>query len=577
MRRLLTALAALAFLAFAAPAFAACGSGSDPCGRSDLEGWTNATVFPNHVNAVTPEALNPLLRAFVDNHCNLTSAADCLLPAGVAATNLGLNAKGRADLAYQSFIARFWTGTQTSGHLAVINGNTISGPAANPPVETTVQKGWLWQDAVGWTVIYDYWRVTGGVPAASGVSPSGGNPDAFARIAAVGTWVKSTWSASDLSVCNNVGGQAATTLDDANWAVRGLVDLYYATGDTTFLTYGKNLIDCMNGSNGFYDYALSGSLGTHWYDATPGTASWSGGVLTVTLSRSAAVATTAGQYFNIASSSNANINGTWQAASVSGNVITVTMASSPGGISGGLWYHSGQGKGMDSLNYALAELAYYTAACPLDGSTCPSKTGYFTAAKNEIDWANGTLDRAANTNCPQSDHTYWSGVGYGSPPLPMDANGTFCTRANNIGLAGSDVGLAENMGGAAANAWLYALTSTASYATQAQNVASAILAKEIDTCGGFLDDRDARIGGFASYDFATRAMPVLFGSASGALKSAFLATSLGVAQANRSAFGTFSGDWCGPWQGVWTGKGFNPDQIEISAQAAIFAIVAAGL
>jgi hypothetical protein len=57
--------------------------------RSQLDTWANSAVFANHIGAVQPETLNPLLRGIIDNTCGLVSAADCVLPSGVVTTNLG--------------------------------------------------------------------------------------------------------------------------------------------------------------------------------------------------------------------------------------------------------------------------------------------------------------------------------------------------------------------------------------------------------------------------------------------------------------------------------------------------------
>ncbi len=584
MRFVLTIAVALAF---AAPAEAQSVQSKTSLFNTLLQ--TIVACANGQQKCIHPQAVQALINSIIASSCTINSAADCPLPPGVASNNLGpggvtpsllatgaatanigLDASLRADLAYQGFVSRFWIGTQTGGHFAIINTNNF-GPAANPPVETAFQKGYLWQYAQAWTVPYVYWKVTA-------------DPDALARITAEWNWVKANWSSGDMAVCNNVGGQSATTLDDASWAVRGLVELADATGDNTALTYAKAMIDCFNGSAGFYDYALGTGL-THWYDATPiSSASWSAGVVTLTLSRTPAVGVNPpdgtrpnGYSFNVSGFSNTALNGTWKAAASSGTTITFALASNPGAISGGGWYHSGQGKGMDSLSFALAELSYFQAACVVEGGACPSATAYFNAAKVEMDWANSTLDRSANSNCAQTDHLYWASVGYGTPPVPMDTYGSLCPSASNISLSSSVVSLAENMGAAVANAMIYAKTATTSYQAQAQNIAASILAKEIDTCGALLDDRDARVGGFASYDFSTKVMPILSSSAAASLKSAYLSVSLATAQRNKSVTGAFSGDWCGPWNGVWTKHGFHPDQLEISAQAPIIAITAAGL
>ena len=458
-----------------------------------------------------------------------------------------------ANANYWSFVSRFWVGSQTSGHFALINGNTLAA-AYVPPNETEPLKPWLWQYAESWTVPYAYWKATG-------------SPDAQARLAAEWGWVKSRWSLSDLGVCGGVGGQSASTLDDADWVVRGLVELYEATNDVVALNYAKAMIDCMNGSNGFYDNVLGGL--SHWYDATPATATWSGGVVTLTLSRAATNPSSAGQLFNVASFTNTALNGTWTALSVVGNVVTYALASNPGTIGSGGWYHSGQGKGMNSLNYALAEIEYYLKACPVEGGSCPTTFAYYTAGKAELDWANSTLDRSQNSNCPQTDHLYWASVGYGSPPMPEDSFGTFCTRPNVILQGTSVVSLFANMGGAAANALVYGQGSISSYSSQAVNTTSSILALELFTCGAFLDDRDARGNGFAGYDFAVNVSPLLPSTVLAATGNGFLSTANTSIQFNRGVDGSFSGDWCGPWNGVWTGLGFNPDQLEISAQSVI--------
>lgn len=479
-------------------------------------------------------------------------------------STLGTTAAMRADQAYQNYISRFWTGTQTGGHLAIINGNSISAPAANPPVETSVQKPWLWQYAVAWTVPYTYWKVTG-------------STDALARLTAINTWVQANWSAGDMAVCNNVGSQAATTLDDAAWVVRGLIELYDATADAANLTYAKALLDCMNsGPAGFLDGALMSAGQSHWYDATPASsASWSAGVLTITLSRSAAVAVPVNGYFNTAGFSNSAINGTFRAATVVGNVITAALAADPGSTPGGGWYHSGLGKGFDSLSYSLAQIYYYLAACPIEGGACPTATAYYNAAVTELNWANSNLERSANANCPQVDHLYWTSLTYGGVPIPYDVNGPLCPRASTIGLAASVVGLNQNLGAAIANMLVYNKTSTTSYLTKAQATAGSITALELDTCGALLDDRDARIGGFASYDFATKVIPSLDATTAATLKNAYLQVSLATIRKNTIITGSFSGDWCGPWNGVWTKAGYSPDQPEISAQAAILTISAA--
>lgn len=457
-----------------------------------------------------------------------------------------------ADFAYQSYLTRFWVGTPAAGHFAIINGNNF-GPASNPVVETPPQKPWLWQYAEAWNVPYAYWKTRG-------------SADAKTRLTAVWGWVKSNWTAADLGVCGGVGGQSASTLDDAAWVVRGLVELNEATGDPATLTYAKAMLDCMGGS-GFMDGALGGG---HWYDATPiSSASWSAGVETLTLAHYPDVGVNPGQVFNLSGA----LSGTYTAApGTNGLTIAFPLAADPGAVAG--FYHSWQGKGFNSLNFALAELTYANAACAAEGGGCPNASVYFNAAKAEVDWANATLDRAANANCPQNDHLFWASVGSGTPPMPTDIWGTLCPRAQVIALAGSVVALVGDMGGAAANAMLAAQTHNPAYADLARSNAASILAKESDVCGAFLDDRDARGNGFAGYDFAANVMPLLTGDAKTGVSRAFQITANATVQRNLGADSSFGGDWCGPWNGTWTRIGYNPDQLEISAQAAVMTIAA---
>ena len=108
----------------------------------------------------------------------------------------------------------------------------------------------------------------------------------------------------------------------------------------------------------------------------------------------------------------------------------------------------------------------------------------------------------------------------------------------------------------------------------ATNIAASILALEIDTCGAFLDDRDSRGNGYAAYDYVAYVLPLLTDPTLTATKKAYIATARATMLSNRGADGSFGGDWCGPWNGVWTQLGFNPAQLEISAQPAIVAISA---
>ena len=58
-----------------------------------------------------------------------------------------------------------------------------------------------------------------------------------------------------------------------------------------------------------------------------------------------------------------------------------------------------------------------------------------------------------------------------------------------------------------------------------------------------------------------------------AVRKAFRDSARAIVLRDRAADGAFGGDWCGPVNGVWRNAGFNEDQLEISAQAVMMAVV----
>ena len=150
-----------------------------------------------------------------------------------------------AETAYQDINRRFWMGTASTGHLAIISQDKdVVGSASEIPA----QKGWLWQYAEGWNPIYAYWKTTK-------------SSDAKTRLIAEWHWVLRNWSIYDLRKCGEVGGQAATTQDDSSWVAMGLLQLYEATGDARALSYAKEAIDCAYAR--WHDEVTGGGL---WYD-----------------------------------------------------------------------------------------------------------------------------------------------------------------------------------------------------------------------------------------------------------------------------------------------------------------------
>ena len=75
------------FLLFAVLAFPA--AAQTTYSKSTLSGWDDAAIFPNVTGSIPPSALNALLHGVLNSVCVIDTGADCVLPAGAVATNLG--------------------------------------------------------------------------------------------------------------------------------------------------------------------------------------------------------------------------------------------------------------------------------------------------------------------------------------------------------------------------------------------------------------------------------------------------------------------------------------------------------
>jgi len=388
---------------------------------------------------------------------------------------------GGATAAYSDMISRFWRGPPASGHLAIVNGIGTGNSAAGVSIETPPQKGWLWQYAQAWNVIYAEWKITG-------------SADALTRLGAERNWVLSIWTPANAATCGAVGGTTSYAQDDATWGAMGLVELYDATGDANALALGAAIIDCAY---------------NRWYDTTMG---------------------------------------------------------------GGLFYTDSPNAGYVNKDSYNGEFALAMVECAQFGCSSASMTNSQMMANGRAlaDWGNATLLRGTGTVCPQSDALYHMGV-YSNAGVTTPIENA-CAHPGAIAAAASVTQLSNNMAFAAVNARLYALTGVAAYKTFAVNTAASILALELDGNGAFLDDRDARTNGFAAWNMANDVVPLLANPQP--MIGAFLAALRCVSINARNPDGGYVGDWCGPLNGTWTTDGFNPDELEVAANAAIWPIAA---
>jgi hypothetical protein len=258
-------------------------------------------------------------------------------------------------------------------------------------------------------------------------------------------------------------------------------------------------------------------------------------------------------------------------SSIGGNGLNYVNSPTPPNSSG---------KQISNGNFGLAELEYYQLQCPIEGGSCPLATVYYTAAKGLADWGNTYLIRTNATICSASnDNLYWMGV-YSNAGVATVTEGN-CSQPYVIRQATSVTALFGNMAFAALNARVYNMTATLSYKTQALATAASIMQYELYQ-GGFMDDRDARGNGFAAWNFANDVLPLMTTANATAAKIAYFITARGVSFLDRASDSGFGGDWEGPVLGVWWNAGgpcagnvCNQDRLEISANAAIWPVVAA--
>ena len=237
---------------------------------------------------------------------------------------------------------------------------------------------------------------------------------------------------------------------------------------------------------------------------------------------------------------------------------------------GGLWYdYPGTYKSADQGSFALAMVLLYQAGGSTTGLTTNwSNADVLTEAQALMEWINTYQDYTNNSVCTKSSHLLWMKIpGSGTSWTP-----TGCANPFSISMTASPTGLAENMGYAAANARMWSITSNATWKTRAQNTAASIYQYERDVNGAWLDDRDARVGGFSAWYFANDVIPILPNTS--IYQSTYLTTGRCVMSKDSLPTGEFGGDWCGPARGVWWSAGYSSSRIEITASAAIWPIVA---
>ncbi len=147
-----------------------------------------------------------------------------------------------AQTAYHDLLARFWSGDAASGHLERY---AVAPRQPGEPQQAGVQKGTLWEYAMGVDAIYARWKTAD-------------DPDAQLRLRAMWRWTQSIWSAADVSACGV--GTTSTAQDDATWGAGMMVQFYEATGDRDALAYAKAMLDCA--WTRWSDKATGGGL---WY------------------------------------------------------------------------------------------------------------------------------------------------------------------------------------------------------------------------------------------------------------------------------------------------------------------------
>ncbi len=217
---------------------------------------------------------------------------------------------------------------------------------------------------------------------------------------------------------------------------------------------------------------------------------------------------------------------------------------------GGLWYddehQANTGKSVTNGNFALAMLYLYEHTCAI--GKCDREL------LHEVE----SIENWAARRLLRDDGLYWM-----SFPNPR--------RPDQIEPTSSVVALFGNMGFAALDARLYGISKDPVYRERARRTTAGILRYEVRD-GAFLDDRDARGNGYAAWNFAHEAVPIL--DRPQPVIDAFLTTGRNVVAHDRSPEGAYGGDWSGPLEGIWASKGFHHDRMEISGNAVIWPIAA---
>ncbi len=233
-------------------------------------------------------------------------------------------------------------------------------------------------------------------------------------------------------------------------------------------------------------------------------------------------------------------------------------------LGGGIWYSDlHRAKSNYQASYALATYNYFE----LTGNQT-----YRARAVGLENWAAGILLRDGQTvagNFYPKDGLYWMAVtGAGLPDG--------FAHPYYIKMAASAAMIEAQMAFAVLDARLFAATGDQAYRRRAQVATEAI--KQYERVPGtniYLNDRDPFVNGFAAALFAhdvVKAPNLLTAQQVAEHTTYLLATARSIVANDRSAIGTYGGDWQGPFDGLWSHNGAGGEMMLVSAQAINFVI-----
>jgi hypothetical protein len=236
-------------------------------------------------------------------------------------------------------------------------------------------------------------------------------------------------------------------------------------------------------------------------------------------------------------------------------------------LGGGIWYSdTHRAKSNYQASYALATYHYFQ----LTGDET-----YRARAVGLENWAAAVLLRDGQTvagHVYPKDGLYWMGVtGAGLPDG--------FAHPNHIEMTASNAMIEAQMAFAVLDARLFAATGDEAYRRRARVATEAIKQHErVPGTDIYLNDRDPFVNGFAAALFAHDVVkaPNLLTAQQMAEHTAYLlATARSIAANDRSATGSYGGDWQGPYDGVWSRHGAGGEKLLVGAQAINLVIAGA--